>query len=76
MSANVRARRRELGMTQQQFADVLGRTLRWVQRLESGRQNITLETLATLAAVLGTGAHTLLVENRVPAPGVGRPPSS
>lgn len=75
MSANVRARRRGLGMTQQQFADALGRTLRWVQRLESGRQNITLETLATLAVALGAEPHVLLAENRVPAPGVGRPPS-
>lgn len=74
MSANVRARRRALQLTQQQFADVLGRSLRWVQRLESGSQNITLETLATLAGALSVRAHELLVENRVPGPGVGRPP--
>lgn len=44
--------RRERGWTQQQVADRLGVTLRYLQACESGRQNLSLRSLALLANAL------------------------
>lgn len=52
--------RRARGMTQEEFGRALGIATKNVQRLESGRQNLTLRTLETIATVLAVPARVLL----------------
>lgn len=42
-----------LGLTQEAVAERLGISLKGVQRIEQGRQNLTLRTLVRVAQVLG-----------------------
>jgi transcriptional regulator with XRE-family HTH domain len=51
--------RRSKGITQDQLAEVLHTATRNIQRLEAG-QNLTLYTLARLAAALGVSAADLV----------------
>lgn len=44
--------RRERGLTQQEVADRLEVTMRYVQRVEAGEANLTLESMAELANAL------------------------
>jgi transcriptional regulator with XRE-family HTH domain len=55
--AEVRAAK---GLTQERFAEAMGIELRNVQRLEGGRANITLSTLARVARALGVLPTALL----------------
>lgn len=55
----VRRRRRELRLAQDQIRAV---SRVWVQEIEAGRANVTLATLAALAAELGTTGSQLLAE--------------
>ena len=48
------------GLTQERFAEAMGIELRNVQRLEGGRANITLSTLARVARALGVLPTALL----------------
>lgn len=48
------------GWTQEKFAEALGIELRNVQRLESGRANVTLSTLGRVATKLGVRPAELL----------------
>ena len=41
------------GLTQEQFAENLGTSTRYLQAVESGRENLTIESLAKLANALG-----------------------
>ena len=41
------------GLTQQALAEELGVSMRYVQRVESGAENLTLRSLAGYASVLG-----------------------
>jgi transcriptional regulator with XRE-family HTH domain len=41
------------GLTQEQVAESLGIALRNFQRIEGGRQNLTIRTMAAIASVLG-----------------------
>ncbi|MBK7402869.1 MAG: helix-turn-helix transcriptional regulator [Myxococcales bacterium] len=52
MARRIAALRQELGLTQEELASKLGIAHKNVQRLESGRQNLTLQTLARVAKVL------------------------
>jgi transcriptional regulator with XRE-family HTH domain len=52
--------RRGLGWTQQELAMRLGVTLGYVQLIERGRENLTIESLALLAGVLRTLPAELL----------------
>lgn len=50
----VKARRIELGMTQQEFAAMLLRTQSWISKVEVGRQRVAdVDELRELAAQLG-----------------------
>ena len=53
LGERVRAARLELGLTQTQLADALGRTQSWVREVESGRTAAQPYLLATLAAATG-----------------------
>jgi transcriptional regulator with XRE-family HTH domain len=49
----LRRARRELGLTQREFADRLATTQGYVANVEAGRENLTLGKLAQLAGGLG-----------------------
>lgn len=60
-SANLRANRKKRGITQDQFAEQLGISVRYVQLLESKNPpNVKIETLEVLAKVLKITAKDLL----------------
>lgn len=58
--ANMRRFREARGWTQEQLAEELGFSLQYTQRLEWGRHNVPLDTLARVAFVLGCKPAELL----------------
>jgi transcriptional regulator with XRE-family HTH domain len=71
--SELRARR---GWTQAEFAEKLEIALQNVQRIEQGRQNLTIKTLTSLAGVLACSVRDLFDEPATRAtPRLGRPPT-
>lgn len=63
MGRLVRRLRKEQGMTQEQFADAVGRARSWVWKLEDGRIYLAKAgSLRAVAAVLGIDPARLLIE--------------
>lgn len=60
VARRIKALRVARGLTQDAVAEALGIASKNVQRLEAGRQNLTLETLAKVADVLDVEPHDLL----------------
>ena len=60
LAANVRNIRTRLGISQEEAADRAGMAVRQWQRVESGRDAITLRTVVTVASALGLEASELL----------------
>ena len=48
----IKARRREIGMSQEELADMLGVTYQQVQRYENGRNKLNVENIQTIAGAL------------------------
>jgi transcriptional regulator with XRE-family HTH domain len=71
ISAQVRLWRVRRGLTQQQFADMLGRHLTWVKKFEAGDRQVDprVSLLLEIGRVLDVPLEELL------APAVGRPPT-
>lgn len=61
----LRERRTDAGMTQQELADALGVSRPSVSNIEAGRQHIQLDVLYRLAAVLDLEVHRLLPDIQV-----------
>jgi transcriptional regulator with XRE-family HTH domain len=59
--------------TQQELADRLGVTLRYVQSVEAGTQNLTLRSLASYCSVLGVPVGELFTPPQGRRPRAGRP---
>jgi transcriptional regulator with XRE-family HTH domain len=76
IAANVRRRRAELGLTQEQLGEAAGISYRYLQDIERGRKNITVETLVRLARALRARSIQLMRVARLQAPQVGRPRKS
>jgi transcriptional regulator with XRE-family HTH domain len=69
--------RRALGLTQADLAERAGfATPAYLARIEGGRCNLGLASLAKLGRVLGVDAAELLREPTTPRPGLGRPRSA
>lgn len=62
-AANLRARRRERHLTQQQVADAIGTSQAYIAQMESGVRTPGVELLAPLADTLGTTPDALLTPN-------------
>jgi transcriptional regulator with XRE-family HTH domain len=71
--AEVRAER---GWTQEEFADAGGFTVRYVQRVERGLENLTLRSLARLSRLLGVGVVDIFSAPATRAVRPGRPPAA
>lgn len=59
---NLRRLRNELGMSQDEFADLAGLHRTYIGAVERGERNITLDTLQRIAAALKVDAVALLKE--------------
>ncbi len=53
LAHDVRARRRELGLTQQDLAELSGTSVRFVRDLEHGKPTVRLDKLGDVLAALG-----------------------
>lgn len=62
--SNLRAARERADLTQQQVAEQLGhiagRGQSYISEIEAGRINLTIETMAELAAIVGSDVRALL----------------
>ena len=61
------------GRTQQQLADALEVDTKFLQRIESGKQNLTLRSIARIAGTLGVAPADLLRRARRRQRPAGRP---
>lgn len=68
VAQRIKALRTARGLTQDAVAEALGIASKNVQRLEAGKQNLTLKTLAHIADVLNVEPHELLSSSRPVAP--------
>jgi HTH-type transcriptional regulator / antitoxin HipB len=64
VAAALRARRRSLGLTQEDVADLAGVSARFVHTVEAGKSSLRLDALLRVLEVLGLGLAL------VPAPGL------
>ncbi|HEY3820124.1 MAG TPA: helix-turn-helix transcriptional regulator [Polyangiaceae bacterium] len=67
--------RADRGWTQAHFAEVLGIAVPNLQRVEQGRQNLTVRTLVRVARKLGCHPRMLWEAPMTPRPKPGRPPA-
>jgi transcriptional regulator with XRE-family HTH domain len=58
----VKARRHELGLTQEQLANDSGLHQRWISNVETGRRNPSYTNVRRLAAALGLAASELIAQ--------------
>ncbi len=57
----LKQRRKELGITQEQLAEIADVGLRSLKAIECGKANPTLDTLSKLAAVLGMEVKLVVI---------------
>jgi len=60
IAANIRRRRLELALSQEEFADLCGYHRTYIGSVERGERNITILTLSAIAAALQTDPRELL----------------
>lgn len=70
LAENLRARRKELGMTQAAVADAIDVTQPYIAALESAKVSPRVEQLAKLSEALKTTPAALLTEGNFSAAGV------
>ena len=66
--------RGERGLTQEEFSAEVGVSLRYLQQVEAGRENLTIESLVKLANHLNTRVTALFEPAQTQAKRRGRPP--
>ncbi|MFP2924144.1 helix-turn-helix domain-containing protein [Pyxidicoccus sp. 3LG] len=66
--------RAELGQTQEEFSAQVGIGLKYLQRIEAGRENLTIESLVKLANHLNARVTALFEPARTQSGRRGRPP--
>ena len=74
IAANVRALRLDQGLTQQALAERANLEKSFLQKVERGRSNLSIETLVILADALRVAPERLLVPAQMQHRAVGRPP--
>ena len=67
--------RSDRGMTQERFAEeVVGVSLKYLQHLEAGRENLTVASLVSIAEKIGCSVQALFAPPRSRQTRRGRPP--
>lgn len=61
IARNIIAKRKEQNLTQKQLAEAINTTQSVISRIEKGEQNLTLQTMKSLAASLDIKVHDLMV---------------
>jgi transcriptional regulator with XRE-family HTH domain len=75
VARRIAAKRRERNLSQEGFAALLGIAAKNVQRLEAGKQNLSLSTVERIARVLETTPEALLSDGPPVADGPALPPT-
>jgi transcriptional regulator with XRE-family HTH domain len=65
--------RAKAGLTQEQQAERLGFTLKYLQRIEGGGENLTVRSLVKIAGAFGVRVTELFRKPRTKQSGPGRP---
>jgi transcriptional regulator with XRE-family HTH domain len=65
--------RGKAGLTQEQQAERLGFTLKYLQRIEGGGENLTVRSLVKIASAFGVPVTELFRRPRTTQAGPGRP---
>lgn len=73
IAANVRRHRARLGLTQEELGEATGLAYRYLQDIEAGRKNVTVDTIVRLARALRVPPVSLLQSARLPRGKPGRP---
>lgn len=73
IGANIRRLRTKSSVTQEQLAEMARLDRRYLQRIEKGEVNLTIDTLASLADVLGVSPASLLRPAKATSRKPGRP---
>lgn len=60
VGGRVAERRQALGLTQEQLAEQLDVSIKYLQRLEAGRENLTVRSMANLANTLDVAPSYLI----------------
>ncbi|XXY48535.1 helix-turn-helix transcriptional regulator [Sorangium sp. So ce269] len=76
VAANTRRLRQRRGMTQEALANAADLDLRFIQKIESGRYNISLRTLLAVASALEVAPNALLRRAILDETRRGRPPKA
>ena len=75
IGANVHRERTRAGLTQEKLAETADLDLRFLQRVERGKTNLSVAVVVALADALSVTPGTLLKEATLPEAQRGRPPS-
>jgi transcriptional regulator with XRE-family HTH domain len=75
IAANLHRARTRAGLTQEQLAEAADLDLRFLQRIERGKTNLSVLTLTALANALAVPPGSLLKKATLPAVRRGRPPA-
>ena len=65
--------RAKAGLTQEQQAELLGITVKYLQRIEGGGENLTVRSLVKIASAFGVGVTELFRLPKTRKAGPGRP---
>ena len=71
IGARVRARRSEIGMSQERLGETIGVTFQQIQKYEKGVNRVSASTLLNIAEVLDVRIEALLPHDRGRAPEIG-----
>ena len=73
IAANVRRSRERKGLTQERLAESASVDIRYLQRVERGTINLSVDVLTALAEALGITPASLLRPAKLTPPKAGRP---
>lgn len=74
IAANVRRHRARLGLSQEDLSEATGLSYRYLQDIEAGRKNVTVDTIVRLSKALRVLPSGLLRSARLSKAKPGRPP--
>jgi DNA-binding XRE family transcriptional regulator len=64
-SANLRRYRHELGLSQEEFADLAGLHRTYISALECGKRSIAIDNVEKIASALSVDAYLLFIDTSI-----------